>query len=52
MQGEIIDENRLKVEVPSYRSDILQECDIVEDVCIAFGYNKIQKVLPSAFTVG
>lgn len=32
--------------------DIIQECDIIEDVCIAFGYNNIQLSLPKTPTVG
>ncbi|EGR27777.1 phenylalanyl-tRNA synthetase beta chain, putative [Ichthyophthirius multifiliis] len=43
---------KIKVEVPITRSDILQECDIVEDVCIAFGYNNIDCKLPKTPTVG
>lgn len=38
--------------VPPFRTDILQECDVAEDVCIAYGYNKIVKTLPSTFTIG
>lgn len=45
-------DDKVKVKVPAFRSDILQECDIGEDVCIAFGYNNIKKQLPSAFTIG
>lgn len=33
-------------------ADVLQECDIVEDVCIAFGYNNIDAKLPATPTVG
>jgi phenylalanyl-tRNA synthetase beta chain len=32
--------------VPFYRSDILQECDIAEDVGISYGYNNIEFTVP------
>ena len=32
-------------------SDIIHECDIVEDVAIAYGYNNIRKVVPDTNTV-
>lgn len=47
-----ISEKQIEVEVPITRGDIIQECDIVEDVCIAFGYNNIQLSLPKTPTVG
>ena len=36
----------LDVLVPPSRPDILHECDIVEDVAIAYGYNKLVRTLP------
>jgi len=41
-----------KLDILFVSSDIIQECDIVEDVCIAFGYNNIQLSLPKTPTVG
>jgi phenylalanyl-tRNA synthetase beta chain len=35
----------LEVRVPAYRSDILHEVDLVEDVAIAYGYDRIPQVL-------
>jgi len=32
----------IEILIPSYRSDILHPVDIVEDVCIAYGFDKIQ----------
>jgi len=40
------------VTVPPMRSDVLHECDVVEDVAIAFGYNNIPTHLPRTQTVG
>jgi phenylalanyl-tRNA synthetase beta chain len=47
------DENKkVIVEVPSTRTDVIQECDIAEDIGIAYGYNNIPKVFPPTNTVG
>lgn len=40
------DPNNLLVQVPITRSDIMHECDLVEDVAIAFGYNNLCTVIP------
>jgi len=40
------------VKVPITRSDIMHQCDIMEDVAIAFGYNNIQKKIPQTVTIG
>ena len=42
----------LKVQVPITRTDIIHACDIAEDIGIAYGYNKIAKILPKTLTVG
>lgn len=40
------------VKVPITRSDIMHQCDIMEDVAIAYGYNKIVKQVPQTVTIG
>lgn len=42
----------IKVLVPPTRSDILQECDLMEDVAVAYGFNKLVKTFPATNTVG
>ena len=42
----------IEVAVPPTRHDILHNCDLAEDVGIAFGYNNIKKRFPSAVTIG
>lgn len=37
-------EGKLKVTVPPTRADVLHPCDIAEDVCIAYGYDKINQI--------
>jgi phenylalanyl-tRNA synthetase beta chain len=38
--------------VPPYRSDVIHEVDVVEDVAIAYGYDKFAPALPNFFTSG
>ncbi len=49
--GEIINENEVKVKVPPFRCDILHEVDIVENVAIQYCINKIPSKLPEISTV-
>lgn len=44
--------DKVKVQVPCYRADIMHDWDIFEDVAIAYGYDKIQDMPPKTFTVG
>lgn len=41
-----------EVEVPLFRSDIMHQCDVAEDLAIAFGFNNIVPVLPPVSTIG
>lgn len=43
------DTNTLRVEVPITRSDIMHECDLVEDIAIAYGYNNLHLEVPMTF---
>lgn len=42
----------IKVLYPAYRQDIMHPRDIVEDVIISYGYNKIKPIVPKLPTVG
>lgn len=43
----------LDVFIPITRPDILHECDIMEDVAIAYGYNSLKKTFPNKIvTIG
>ncbi|KAA1118119.1 phenylalanine--tRNA ligase subunit beta [Puccinia graminis f. sp. tritici] len=44
-------EDLLSVSVPPTRPDILHECDLVEEVAIAYGFNHLAKTFPSTNTV-
>ncbi len=43
---------RVKVQVPCYRADIMHDWDLFEDVAIAYGYDRIESHPPKTFTVG
>jgi len=40
------------VDVPPYRADILHPIDLVEDIAIAYGYEKFQPTMPKLDTIG
>ncbi|MCS7135351.1 MAG: phenylalanine--tRNA ligase subunit beta, partial [Candidatus Aenigmarchaeota archaeon] len=42
----------LQVDVPCYRTDIMHEFDIVEDVAIAYGYDNFEAEMPNIATIG
>jgi phenylalanyl-tRNA synthetase beta chain len=42
----------IQVAVPPTRPDVLHECDVAEDVAIAFGYNNIPRTMPKTATEG
>jgi len=46
------DDGTLVVAVPPTRSDVLHECDVVEDVAMAFGFNNVPRKLPSTVAAG
>nr|CAG4645431.1 EOG090X03QT [Lynceus sp. MCZ IZ 141354] len=43
--------NKISVDIPPTRHDIIHPCDIYEDVAIAYGYNNIEKTLPKTNTI-
>ena len=48
----IIDpEDEIHVHVPPTRPDILHECDIMEDVAIAYGFDNLKRTFPQTNTV-
>jgi len=38
--------------VPGYRTDILDDVDVIEDIAIAHGFNNFEPTLPAAATIG
>lgn len=52
LSSRIVDAETIEAQIPITRADILHECDLAEDIAIAYGYNNIQEQIPNAFTVG
>jgi phenylalanyl-tRNA synthetase beta chain len=44
--------DKIKVLYPAYRQDIMHQRDIVEDIIISYGFNKIKPVYPKLPTTG
>jgi len=44
--------NKIEVLVPAYRTDILHDADLVEDIAIAYGYDKLKPEIPKVATIG
>ena len=42
----------LLVEVPAWRSDILHEIDLIEDVAVGYGFDRFETDFPKALTFG
>ena len=40
------DSNLVDVDIPPTRADVLHQADIMEDVCIAYGFNKLPRAFP------
>ncbi|MEN7982501.1 MAG: phenylalanine--tRNA ligase subunit beta [Nanoarchaeota archaeon] len=41
-----------EVEIPSWRTDILHEVDLIEDIAIAYGYENFEPIIPKISTIG
>ncbi|HLC86855.1 MAG TPA: phenylalanine--tRNA ligase subunit beta [Candidatus Nanoarchaeia archaeon] len=46
------DYNEGKVEIPLWRTDILHEVDLIEDIAIAYGYENFIPEIPEISTIG
>ncbi|MFA6226097.1 MAG: phenylalanine--tRNA ligase subunit beta [Methanoregula sp.] len=50
--AEPVGADKVKVQVPCYRADIMHDWDLFEDVAIAYGYDRLESQPPKTFTVG
>lgn len=48
LQAKPADDKTLDVKIPITRSDILHQCDIMEDAAIGYGYNSLKKTKPQS----
>jgi len=44
--------NEIEVKIPPYRADIMHEWDIIEDIAIGYGYDRIEPRYPRTNTIG
>ena len=44
--------DKIHVLIPAYRADILHPIDLVEDIAIAYGYDRFKPELPKLYTLG
>lgn len=44
--------DNIEVSIPPFRTDVLHEVDIIDDIARAYGYNNIKFKLPKVFTIG
>lgn len=44
--------NKGEVMIPAYRTDVLGEIDLIEDIAIAYGYENFEPLIPKISTVG
>jgi len=44
--------NKKIVEIPAWRTDVLHEVDLIEDVAIAYGYENFEPKIPDVSTLG
>ncbi len=42
----------IAVQIPKYRTDILHPVDVIEDIAIGYGFDRIEPTMPSTMTVG
>lgn len=50
--GAEAEENTIEVEIPCYRTDIMHQYDLIEDIVIAHGYREIEPVMPEVDQIG
>ncbi len=47
-----VSKGNLQVVIPCYRTDIMHAMDLVEDIAIAYGYDKFEPEIPDISTIG
>ncbi len=50
--GAAAKKDKMEVEVPAYRTDVLHPFDLVEDIAIAYGYENFRHEIPRVSTIG
>jgi phenylalanyl-tRNA synthetase beta chain len=51
LRSNVKNNDKLIVEIPPTRHDVIHACDIYEDIAVAYGYNEIEKTTPYISTI-
>lgn len=51
LKSKVKNNDKLEIEIPPTRHDVIHSCDIYEDIAIAYGYNNIKKTIPHVSTI-
>lgn len=51
-ETEALENGAIRAKIPPYRVDILHEVDLIEDVMMAYGLNRVQPLFPRVHTIG
>jgi len=51
LRSDVKNNDKLIVEIPPTRHDVIHACDIYEDIAVAYGYNEIEKTTPYMSTI-
>lgn len=52
LDGELVSDTTIECTIPRYRTDIIDDTDIVEDIAIGFGINRFEAAKPSSALYG
>eukprot|EP00178_Gracilaria_changii_P025304 TRINITY_DN78045_c0_g1_i1.p1 TRINITY_DN78045_c0_g1~~TRINITY_DN78045_c0_g1_i1.p1 ORF type:complete len:592 (+),score=72.21 TRINITY_DN78045_c0_g1_i1:202-1977(+) len=52
LPANVVDEKTIGVDVPIIRSDVLHACDVMCDVAVGYGFNRVPERVPETSTVG
>jgi len=47
-----VNDSSLTLLIPPYRTDIMHEIDVIEDITISYGYDKLEPTFPKVLTIG
>ncbi|MEM4734689.1 MAG: phenylalanine--tRNA ligase subunit beta [Candidatus Thorarchaeota archaeon] len=50
--AQVTEQGVVSLEVPAYRTDIMHDVDVIEDVAIGYGFDRIEPSFPSTMTSG
>jgi len=52
LEANVVNNSKIKVQIPPYRVDFFHPIDVVEDIAVGYGFNRLEPELPPTITVG